>query len=147
MVARRTLVLRAYALAGAVGYAAIVLAAAGFARAHPPISSSGNAALIGLAYAVGIAWWAAFTTLYWRRLDETAREAQKFAWLAGGLAAIALTAPPMMFMRITGAPFLADLLRGAASPGLYFALGWLTLAVAQVGAFLAIWAGWWIARR
>jgi hypothetical protein len=147
MVTRRTLILQAYNLTGAAGYVAIVVSAVCLARAHPPMTSAPNAMLIGLAYIAGLAWAFGFLYLHWRKLDEAAREAHKSGWLIGGLVGIGLTAPPMMFMRISGAPFLADLTHGAGTPGLYFALGWAALGLAQVLGTLMAWAWWWIARR
>jgi hypothetical protein len=107
---------------------------------------------LAFALAAVAAWtWAGvFTWLYWRKLDEAAKEAQKFAWFFGGLLGVAVTAPVIVYLRLTGAPFLTAMTADLAwhgQPGVYVALGWISLALAEVLGFLLVWAGWWWARR
>jgi hypothetical protein len=103
--------------------------------------------MLPLAKAVSLAWLAGFSWLAWRRLDEVRREAQKFAWSVSTAVALMLTAPVMLYVRLSGGPFLAHLMRGPASPGAYFAMGWGFLAVAEMAGFLIAWFGWWAMRQ
>ena len=103
--------------------------------------------MLPLAKAARLAWLAGFSWLAWRRLDEVRREAQKFAWSVSAAAALMLTAPVMLYVRLSGGLLLAHLAGGRATPGAYFAMGWGFLAMTEMAGFLVAWLGWWATRR
>jgi hypothetical protein len=109
---------------------------------HVPITQPSAAWMLAAAYAAAMAWALAFIWLYWKRLDEAAREAQKFAWFVGSTGAIVLTAPIMLFLRLGALP-----LPHGVTPAVGFGLGFAMLGLAQLIGFLIAWAGWWWARR
>lgn len=82
-------------------------------------------------------WW-------WRRVDEAAREAHKWAWWWGGCGGLA-----------TGAMGAAVTFRGAAldtalagySPTAAFAMGVFALLTLQFVGYTLAWAGWWLSKR
>ena len=116
-----------------------------FRPLDPPVALA-----FALAAVAAWTWAGVFTWLYWRKLDEAAKEAQKFAWFFGGLLGLVVTAPVMVYLRLTGAPFLLAMtadLSWRDQPGVYVALGWISLALAELLGFLLVWAGWWWARR
>ena len=134
----------AVAVIGAVviwfGAAAVILAV---------YSHDGQAAAPWLALAkfASLAWAAVVGwTISWRRLDEMGREARKVSWFIGSTSAIILTAPIMLLFLLDGGAFLTQLVR-RGTPGVYFALGWVGLVLAQLlGAWIAR-AGWWATKR
>jgi hypothetical protein len=109
---------------------------------HAPLAQASTAWMLAGAYAAAMAWAAWFLWLYWRRLDEAAKEAQKFAWFVGSIAALVLTAPLMMFFRLGALPLPHGL-----GPGVPFGLGYMLLALSQLIGFLIAWVGWWQAKR
>jgi hypothetical protein len=143
----RHLAVKVYASAAIFGAIAIFAAGATltfhFVKPHAQASAW---ALTGV-YVVTIVWAIIFTWLYWRRLDETAKEAQKFAWFYGALGGLFLTAPAIVLIRLDGGEFLTALAPARAEPGAFFALGWLALVLAQAVGFFIVWAGWWRAKR
>jgi hypothetical protein len=106
---------------------------------------------IGVLLAVGAGLW--FAGRAWRRLDETAREAQKSAMFWGGsfglLAALIVTMT-MPFAREAWHGLFAYL---DAHRGLYplhaftFIAGVLFAALMAVLGFLIAWAAWWARAR
>lgn len=95
-----------------------------------------------LAWAVGIGW-----IVTWPRLDEMEKEARKLSWLIGSTAAILLTAPIMLLWLLNGGALLAQRLGQRGTPGVYFALGWVGLVLAQLLCSMVARAGWWVAKR
>jgi len=135
----------AVAVGGAVviwlGAAAIILAI--FGR-HAPAA----APWLALAKFASLAWVAAVGwKLAWRRLDEREKEARKLSWYIGSTAAILLTAPLMLLWLLNGGGFLAHLMARRGTPGVYFALGWAALVLAQLLCSSAARAGWWWSKR
>lgn len=105
---------------------------------------------------IALAWIATFSVLAWMRLDETAREAHKYAWFYGGgtglllmlLALIAIIWSPGMWeqlaSRMTGfGPAVVDM----PGPLAGFVGGVMACAIAQVIGYGLVWGGWWIRRR
>jgi hypothetical protein len=85
--------------------------------------------------------------LYWRRLDEAAREAHKFAWYWGGSAGIVLVLAAYLALTApAGAQIPVDVL-GATEPRELFALGMMATLAAQIVGYLVAWVGWWAVRR
>src|ERR1700756_283418 len=135
----------AVAVAGAVviwfGAAAIILAVYGHdVQAAAPWLALAKFA--SLAWAAGIGG-----TITWRRLDEMQKEVRKLSWFIGSTAAILLTAPIMLLWLVNGGAFLAQLMGRRGTPGVYFALGWAGLVLAQLLSSMIARAGWWAAKR
>jgi len=142
MATRRELTIAGYYAVATIGSLVIWLALALSILGREPLHGATTAWMLTGAYVAAMAWAVWFVLRLWRRLDEAAREAQKFAWFWGSIAALLLTAPVMLFFRLD-----ALQLPHAQSPGLYFGLGWALLALAQCLCFLVAWAGWWQAKR
>lgn len=89
----------------------------------------------------------------WRRVDETAREAQKSAWFWGGtfglLLALIVAMTMPLFRQTWHALFLAiDAHRGGwPLHALTFVCGIMFAALMQIAGALLAWAVWWSARR
>jgi hypothetical protein len=135
----------AVAVVGAVviwfGAAAIILAVFGHdvPAAAPWLAL---AKFVSLAWAAAIGW-----RITWRRLDEMEKEARKLSWFIGSTAAILLTAPIMMLWLLNGGTFLVHLAPRRGTPGVYFALGWVGLVIAQLLCALVARTWWWVSKR
>ena len=136
----------AVAVVGAIviwfGAAAIILAVFGrdMQAAAPWLAL---AKFASLAWAAVIGW-----TISWRRLDEMAKEVRKFSWFVGSTAAILATAPIMMLWLLNGGAFLTHLVAaGRGTPGVYFAMGWVGLVLAQLLGSLIAAAAWRATKR
>jgi hypothetical protein len=109
----------------------------------------------GAGLAAGIRWAVALslsaaalwlTGLYWRAIDEAAREAQKSAWLWGG--SIGLAAGMLLVAWASNHwPGLAELVPSKAWQDSPMVAGALTVVLAQLAGFLSAWAFWWWRRR
>lgn len=139
---RRALVIAGYYATAAVGSVAIWTTLALTILRHAPLAQASTAWMLTGAYAAAMAWAAWFLWRYWRRLDEAAKEAQKFAWFVGSIGALVVTGPIMLFFRLGALP-----LPHGVGPGVPFGLGWAMLALSQGVGFLIAWAGWWQAKR
>ena len=62
-------------------------------------------------------------------------------------AAILLTAPFMLFWLVSGGSFLSQVLGSRGTPGAFFALGWISLVVAQLLGSLLARAGMWATKH
>ncbi|GEM_PF-857965 len=81
--------------------------------------------------------------VYWRVIDEAAREAHKFAWWWGGsLGGVAC----LLAVLFAHSPALEAVL-GQQKPAVWLALGMLAMLLMQVVGYVLAWAGWWLARR
>jgi hypothetical protein len=109
---------------------------------------------IRLALNVGCLLWLFIFAIYaWVRLDETGKEAHKFAWFWGG--AFALLAALLMALGVLTTPFFAEPVdaiiasymkdRGEGQTG--FAVGVLAAAFVQVIGYGLVWAAWWLSAR
>lgn len=81
--------------------------------------------------------------LYWRRLDEAAREAHKFAWYWGGSIGLGIAGAAMVVVQRSGLEFLPP----GMPAGELVAFGITLCMVAQVVCYGLVWAWWWLARR
>jgi hypothetical protein len=138
MPTRRTLTIAGYYTTALVGSLLIWGLSAITILRHAALAQASTAWTLTAAYAAAMAWALGFTWLYWRKLDEAAKAAQKFAWFVGSIGALVLTAPIMLFFRL-GALSLPH----GVTPGVAFGLGWTLLALSQLLGFLIAWAGWW----
>ena len=119
-----------------------------------PITAAGGWATWFALFAAALAGFFVFTHFYMRRLDEAAWEAQKFAWLWGGVAgilagfAVLVIPTPLRTLigeALTAAAAEAD--TAAAGLGISFHLGALYILAAQMVGFFVVWVGWWVRRR
>lgn len=81
--------------------------------------------------------------IYWRNIDEAAREAHKFAWLWGGVSGL-LVALPLAAL-INSERLVAVM--GERSPAEWVMFGVTAALVAQVIGYGLVWAGWWLRQR
>lgn len=109
---------------------------------------------VRLALNIGcLLWIGVFAVYAWIRLDETGKEAHKFAWFWGG--AFALLAALLTAVGVLTTPFFAGTVdafvasymkdRGEGPTG--FALGILAAAIAQIIGYGLVWTGWWLSAR
>lgn len=125
----------ASALVGAVGGAGLALLEE--MGVTPPASFLGYA-LLALAPVMIV-----ISVVYWRNIDEAAREAHKFAWFWGGSGSILIAAP--LAMLVGDARLIA--LAGQHTPSEWFAIGVFSLLVVQLTAYALVWAIWWLRQR
>ena len=93
-----------------------------------------------LATAVGL------SLVYWRRIDEAAREAQKTAWFWGSMGGVALLGAVEPLTRRDG-PLQLPLLVGGPDPHAWLLTGAAYLFLAQASVATVIWVLWWIRAR
>ncbi len=93
--------------------------------------------------AVGLA----VTVVYWKRLDEAAREAHKWAWFWGGIGAYCLAVLVLTWL-VTLPPDL-DLpaFVGRTDPAALISLGASAVILGQTAAYLVAWCFWWLRNR
>ncbi len=99
--------------------------------------------LLAAAVTLGIPLLGWATLLYWRNVDEAAREAHKFAWFWGGSGAMLLSFPIMILT--TSAKLEA--LFGPHEPSQWVMGGLLAMLALQIVGYGATWAGWWLVRQ
>jgi len=87
------------------------------------------------------------TWVYWRRIDEAAREAQKSAWLWGSCGGLALLATVEPLVARPDGGLRAPLLFGDGSPHDWLLTGAAYLFLAQAVAATLFWGAWWIRAR
>lgn len=123
------------AIGGAVGF---VTESSGFGQ--QPLTAAGVTAGLLLLIAPAV-------ILYWRRLDEAAREAHKFAWYWGGNAGIVVVMVAFSVLMTPGAANFVEGEFAGQSPSELLAFGMISALMAQVVGYVIAWVGWWIARR
>lgn len=103
---------------------------------------------------VAMVWAAAMATIHWKRLDEAARAAHRWAWYWGGTIGLAgamiFAVLSMMFPDVTS--FVSQIGEPLVNPKLppeqsYLFLGVMLAGVAQGIGFLGAWVYWWAAKR
>ncbi|MDI1364904.1 MAG: hypothetical protein PSX79_08575 [bacterium] len=101
-------------------------------------------ALLALAAiaAIGVGGW--LTVIYWRNVDEAAREAHKFAWFWGGSGGLLLALP---ILALLDTPKLEALFGAGGDPARWVWLGVFGLLLLQLAGYGLVWAGWWLIRR
>jgi hypothetical protein len=92
--------------------------------------------------AIGVGGWV--TVIYWRNVDEAAREAHKFAWFWGGSGGLLLALP---ILALLDTPTLEALGGGGRDPAQWVCLGVFGLMLLQMAGYGLVWAGWWLSRR
>lgn len=81
--------------------------------------------------------------LYWRLIDEAAKEAHKFAWYWGGCAALLLAFPAML---LANDETLVAVF-GPRGPVDWVVGGMQAVIVTQLVGYGVAWVGWWLARQ
>jgi hypothetical protein len=99
--------------------------------------------VLALATLVVIAVMAWATVIYWRNVDEAAREAHKFAWFWGGSAGLIATLP----LAIISDTAKLEALFGVRDASGWVVLGLVAVAALQIAGYGLAWAGWWLVRR
>ena len=116
----------------------------GIASAMSRGAGIGVLALVGLVIVglVALAVW--LSAMYWRRIDEAAREAHKWAWFWGGN--IALVPLLLGFFVLMERPDLgAPLWPGfEATPAGYVATGGTLVIFALITSYGLAWLYWWL---
>jgi hypothetical protein len=125
----------------------VVMAASGLllgfgARA---VNLSGAALVAMIAFLIVAAGFGA--VVYWRRLDEAAREAHKFAWYWGGSFGMAIAIVLAVTLTRGGLDTQLARMSEAAGPGNFVSLGMMAAMGVQAVCYLVVWAGWWISKR
>ena len=87
----------------------------------------------------------AVTVWWWRRLDEAAREAHKWAWYWGGSAGMMLGLA-LVITLATRDVDLARFLPADASSGDLVVGGMLSILLFQLAGYTLAWGWWWLAR-
>jgi hypothetical protein len=83
------------------------------------------------------------SVIYWRNIDEAAREAHKFAWFWGGTGGMLVILP--IATLISTERLVAVL--GPHDPGEWVAFGFASLLIAQLLGYGLVWTGWWLRQR
>lgn len=100
--------------------------------------------LLGLDFSalLGLLMW--LTAIYWRRLDEAAREAHKWAWFWGGN--VALVPLVVGFAILTSNPDtpVPMLLGMEPTPAGYVATGGLIVVLTLLAGYTLAWLFWWL---
>jgi hypothetical protein len=100
-----------------------------------------------------LVWTTIFAFIAWTRLDESGREAHKFAWFyCGGFGLVAaLLAVIAVHYVPAGGEFVDGMIARWASKWPVgqggFVVGVLSAAIAQVVGYAIAWGGWWLAKR
>ena len=94
-------------------------------------------AVMAATLAVSI-WW-------WRRLDEAAREAHKWAWYWGGSAGMVVGLAAILTLTTRDVD-LARFLPADANPGDMIVGGMMSILLFQLTGYTLAWAWWWLAR-
>lgn len=87
----------------------------------------------------------AVTVWWWRRLDEAAREAHKWAWYWGGSAGMAVGLAAVLTLLMRNVDLDAFLPVDTTSIDLVVG-GMLSILLFQLAGYTLAWAWWWLAR-
>jgi hypothetical protein len=96
---------------------------------------------LGAFVAVVVLGWV--TVIYWRAVDEAAREAHKFAWFWGASGGMLLSLP---ILALTDSAKL-EALFGPGDAAHWVSIGVFSLLMLQIAIYGLVWAGWWLVRR
>jgi hypothetical protein len=91
-----------------------------------------------------VALW--LTLLWWRRLDEAAREAHKWAWYWGATGGVLIVIPLLFLPEAMGVVELAHRL-DFVEPFELVSFGMFAVLILQVLGYGIAWAAWWLKRR
>lgn len=99
-----------------------------------------TAASLGAAMAAGVG----LSLLWWRNIDEAAREAHKWAWWWGGSGGMAVGAALLLSLSMSED---APVKLAGAAPDDLIAGGMVTILLFQLAGYLIAWAFWWLRHR
>jgi len=85
------------------------------------------------------------TIWWWRRLDEAAREAHKWAWYWGGSAGMAVGLALVLTVTTRNVD-LGRFVTADASPGDLIVGGMMSILLFQLAGYTLAWGWWWLAR-
>lgn len=85
----------------------------------------------------------AASVVYWRSIDEAAREAHKFAWFWGASGGLLIMLP--ISALISSERLIAVV--GERTPGEWVVFGMMSMLAAQIIGYGLVWAGWWLRQR
>lgn len=109
------------------------------------VNLSGGALVAMVAFLVVAAGFGA--VVYWRRLDEAAREAHKFAWYWGGSFGMAIAIVLAVILTRGGLDTQLVHMSEARGAGNFVGFGMMAAMGVQAVCYLVVWAGWWISKR
>ena len=132
-----------FRVAGSLAFAGLIIVAALSAARMDSLPLPLVVAALVVAMAAGV-W---FNVEYWRRLDEAAREAHKWAWFWGATMGVALAGVSLPLLHLTplGVEAAADL--GFTGPRELMSVGMLYVLVLQMAGYMAFWIFWWARKR
>lgn len=124
---------------GAVAWNAILARDGGLLQRHP-LSLTG---LIGAALMfVGVT-----SVIWWRNIDEAAREAHKWSWYWGGTVGLSGVMVLFILAYLSGGGFVRDIIARAGLTGHELELGMAAGIILPVLGYVVAWAAWWWRRR
>jgi len=83
------------------------------------------------------------SVIYWRNIDEAAREAHKFAWFWGGAGGLLVMLP--IAALATSDRLVAVF--GQREPSEWAILGVMSMLTVQLAGYGLVWSGWWLRQR
>ncbi|WP_334161904.1 hypothetical protein [Phenylobacterium sp.] len=85
--------------------------------------------------------------MWWRLLDEVARDAHKTAWYWGASLGMFVGLVGLILLERTEGGLITAGLNGGTTPEAFVALGAILVISAQLVGYLLVWVGWWISKR
>jgi purine-cytosine permease-like protein len=124
----------------AIGWAGVVSAKGGDMLEQHPLS-------LWALIAASLLLVAVVTVIWWRNIDEAAREAHKWSWYWGGSAGLSGVLVLFLLVYMTGGSFGRDAIVSAGLAGRELELGMATGALLPVIGYTIAWVIWWWRRR
>lgn len=118
---------------GTTGFAVGMVEAMGLVIPRPLLA-------VGAVLVIGGLIWASL--IYWRLLDEAAKEAHKFAWFWGGCGALLLTVPAMLLIDTRA----LEAMFGRHDADYWLVAGMQVVVLTQIAGYALAWSGWWLVR-
>ncbi|HVI31374.1 hypothetical protein [Phenylobacterium sp.] len=87
------------------------------------------------------------SVMWWRMLDEVARDAHKTAWYWGASFGMLVGLVGLMLLERSDGGLITTGLHGGTTPESFVALGAILVISAQLVGYLLVWVGWWISKR
>ncbi|MDP3853121.1 hypothetical protein [Phenylobacterium sp.] len=106
-----------------------------------------NPLATGLVAAATFALVIGASVVWWRRLDEAAKEAHKFAWYWGASIGMAAAAVGFVALFSHDGALLTAGWNGRSTPQDFVELGVIGVLVPQITGYIVAWVGWWISKR
>ena len=87
------------------------------------------------------------SVIWWRNIDEAAREAHKWSWYWGGSVGLGGVLVLFLLSLMSGGAFGRDWIIANGLGGYELALGMAAGVVLPVGGYVAAWGIWWMKHR